>query len=55
MSASPGRIIADIRVELPRPREQSLLTDPAFIDYKRQCLDLIRQETLRAFQQQNGG
>ncbi len=55
MSASPGRIIADIKVSLPRPREQSLLTSAEFMDYKRQCLDLIRQETLRAFQQQNGG
>lgn len=55
MSASPGRIIADIKVTLPRPREQSLLTSAVFMDYKRQCLDLIRQETLRAFQQQNGG
>lgn len=55
MSASPGRIIADIKVTLPRPREQSLLTSAAFMDYKRHCLDLIRQETLRAFQQQNGG
>lgn len=55
MSASPGRIIADIKVTLPRPREQSLLTSAEFMDYKRQCLDLIRQETLLAFQQQNGG
>ncbi|MFC3607572.1 ABC transporter ATP-binding protein [Stutzerimonas tarimensis] len=55
MSASPGRIIADIKVTLPRPREQALLTSPEFMDYKRQCLGLIRQETLRAFQQQNGG
>jgi len=55
MSASPGRIIADIKVSLPRPREQSLLTSAEFMDYKRQCLELIRQETLRAFQQQNGG
>jgi len=53
MSASPGRIIADIDVKLPRPREQSLLTSAEFMDLKRQCLDLIRQETLNAFQQQN--
>lgn len=53
MSASPGRIIADIKVDLPRPREQSLLTHEHFIRLKRQCLDLIRQETLSAFQQQN--
>lgn len=53
MSASPGRIIADIPVELPRPREQSLLTSTEFMALKRQCLELIRQETLNAFQQQN--
>lgn len=53
MSASPGRIIADISVNLPRPREQALLTSPEFMALKRQCLDLIRQETLNAFQQQN--
>ena len=53
MSASPGRIIADIPVPLPRPREQSLLTSPEFIALKRQCMELIRQETLCAFQQQN--
>lgn len=53
MSASPGRIIADIDVKLPRPREQALLTSPDFMTLKRQCLDLIRKETLNAFQQQN--
>jgi len=53
MSASPGRIIADISVVLPRPREQSLLTAPEFMELKRQCLELIRQVTLNAFQQQN--
>ena len=53
MSASPGRIIADIPVKLPRPRDQSLLTSPEFMLLKRQCLDLIREQTLNAFQQQN--
>ena len=55
MSASPGRIIADIRVELPRPRNASLLTGRDFMALKKQCLELIRQETLNAFQQQNQG
>lgn len=54
MSASPGRIIADISVDLPRPRIQDLLTQPEFMALKRECLDLIRRETLRAFEQQNG-
>ena len=53
MSASPGRIIADIPVTLERPRESELATDAAFIEIKRQCLDIIRAETMRAFDQQN--
>ena len=53
MSASPGRILADIRVSLDRPRETGIATDPAFVEIKRQCLEMIRNETLRAFDQQN--
>src|SRR5690606_28509291 len=53
MSASPGRIIADINVDLPRPRDQALLTTPEFMVLKRQCLELIREQTLAAFKQQN--
>jgi len=55
MSASPGRLIADIRVRLSRPRGQQLLTTPEFMEIKRRCMELIRQETLRAFAQQNEG
>lgn len=53
MSASPGRLIADIPVSLPRPRHFELLTDPGFINTKRRCLELIRAETLKAFEQSN--
>jgi NitT/TauT family transport system ATP-binding protein len=53
MSASPGRIIADIEVNLGRPRDTALSTDAAFVAIKRQCLEIIREETLRAFEQQN--
>jgi len=54
MSASPGRLIADIRVPLPRPRDPAVLTAPEFIEIKRRCLGLIREETLKAFAQTNG-
>ncbi|PMR77556.1 sulfonate ABC transporter ATP-binding protein [Billgrantia endophytica] len=53
MSASPGRIIADIPVRLARPRTQELLTTPEFMAIKRECLALIREQTLHAFEQQN--
>jgi sulfonate transport system ATP-binding protein len=53
MSASPGRIIADLSVPLGRPRTPEIATDDAFIRLKRQCLERIRAESLKAFEQQN--
>ncbi|WP_414642285.1 ABC transporter ATP-binding protein [Bradyrhizobium sp.] len=53
MSASPGRIIADLTVPIPRPRTLDIATDADFIGLKRQCLEKIRAESIRAFEQQN--
>ena len=53
MSASPGRIIADLAVPLARPRSPALATEDAFIRLKRECLEQIRAESMRAFDQQN--
>lgn len=53
MSASPGSIIADLSVDLPRPRHTDLAVDPRFIELKRQCQENIKAESLRAFEQQN--
>lgn len=53
MSASPGSIIADLDVDLPRPRQSDLAVDPRFIELKRQCQENIKAESLRAFEQQN--
>ncbi|MFY0609983.1 MAG: ABC transporter ATP-binding protein [Hyphomicrobiaceae bacterium] len=53
MSASPGSIIADLEVDLPRPRHSDLGVDPRFIELKRMCQESIKAESLRAFEQQN--
>jgi NitT/TauT family transport system ATP-binding protein len=53
MSASPGRIIADLLVELPRPRLPELSAEPAFVELKRKCIAQIRAESVKAFEQQN--
>jgi len=46
MSNRPGRIKTVIDVELPRPRGLiDLESSPAFLSYKRNLLDLIRQES----------
>jgi NitT/TauT family transport system ATP-binding protein len=44
MSARPGRIIADIPLDFPRPRSSALLTDPGFVTQKRRCLELLAEQ-----------
>jgi ABC-type nitrate/sulfonate/bicarbonate transport system ATPase subunit len=46
MSRRPGRVLADIPVNLPRPREYEVLTTPAFAAIKREVLHLVREEAL---------
>lgn len=53
MSASPGRIIADIDIKLSRPREALLVTEPEFLEIKKECLTIIKEETTKAFELQN--
>jgi NitT/TauT family transport system ATP-binding protein len=53
MGTAPGRVIADIAIELPRPRNPAILFDSYFSRIKRQCMDLIRIESLKAFDQQS--
>ena len=53
MSAAPGRIIADLPVPLKRPRDLDVATHSDFVALKKQCIDLIRSESLRAFEMQN--
>ena len=55
MSANPGRIVADIRVDIPRPRAPEVQFCETFLDIKRQCFAHIRAETLKAFAQHEGG
>ncbi len=49
LSASPGQVLADIAIDLPRPRPADIVTDPAFIAIKRRCLATIRAESLKTF------
>ena len=43
MTARPGRITADVPISLPRPRSQSLMYDPAFLDLGRRIRSEIRE------------
>lgn len=53
MSAAPGQIIDDIQIQLDRPRDLSIATSKNFIDIKKRCLEMIRVQSLKAFEQQN--
>jgi NitT/TauT family transport system ATP-binding protein len=55
MSASPGRVIDDIPVGLPRPRAADIAFSAEFTRIKKHCFTLIRAESLRAFEQQTQG
>ena len=53
MSAAPGRIVKDLKVDLPRPRHVDMTTDRRYIEARKECLDIIRVESQRAFEMQN--
>ena len=48
MTARPGRIKKSIEVRMPRPRSIELTTSPEFNALRREVLDLIREESVRA-------
>ncbi|EPK5825417.1 TPA: ABC transporter ATP-binding protein [Pseudomonas aeruginosa] len=41
MSPRPGRIIADLALDFPRPRDTRLVTSADFVRLKRHCLELL--------------
>ena len=48
MTARPGSIKEDIRIDLPRPRTVEMLTDAAFTRHKAHLLTSIREESARS-------
>lgn len=42
MVSRPGRIVETLPIDLPRPRERSVVTTPRFVAIKKYCLDLLR-------------
>jgi ABC-type nitrate/sulfonate/bicarbonate transport system ATPase subunit len=50
MSARPGRIKSEARIELPHPRHYTMKTSPEFSRYKAELTEEIRVEALKAAQ-----
>jgi NitT/TauT family transport system ATP-binding protein len=53
MSAAPGRIIEDMAIDLPYPRTSEMASRKSYIDARQHCLNTIRNESRRAFEEQN--
>lgn len=49
MSNRPGRIIKEMRIELPRPRTKQMLQSEECFAYKRGALEVLHAEALKAF------
>jgi NitT/TauT family transport system ATP-binding protein/sulfonate transport system ATP-binding protein len=47
MSARPGRIKADIKIDLPHPRSYKIKTAPEFVRLKERLVEEIRSEALK--------
>lgn len=53
MSAAPGRIIEEVKINLPRPRSTDMARSPDYIEARQFCLETIRSESRKAFEDQN--
>jgi ABC-type nitrate/sulfonate/bicarbonate transport system ATPase subunit len=49
MTARPGRVKLEQKVDLPRPRAPDIVTSSAFVQLKRTLLEAIEEESLKAF------
>jgi NitT/TauT family transport system ATP-binding protein/sulfonate transport system ATP-binding protein len=47
MTARPGRIKSDVRIDLPHPRHYTIKTAPEFSAYKARLTEEIRSETIK--------
>jgi NitT/TauT family transport system ATP-binding protein len=44
MSASPGRVLEELSVELPRPRDPDVRNSPSFAEYRRRIWQHLERE-----------
>jgi len=44
MASRPGRVVDIMPVDLPRPRDRSVVSTPRFVAMKKYCLDLLHGE-----------
>lgn len=52
LSARPASICLDLRIDLPRPRQLSVLTTPEFAELEGQLVETLHEESRKALAQQ---
>lgn len=45
MASRPGRVIEHMPVDIPRPRDRSIVSTPRFVAMKKYCLDLLHMSS----------
>ena len=51
LSRRPGRVLAEVKIELPRPRVEHLLGEPAFVATVERIWSLIREQAAQALRE----
>ena len=49
LSNRPARVRKILTIDLPRPREFHVLTSKEYLDFKREALEILHEEAMRAF------
>jgi ABC-type nitrate/sulfonate/bicarbonate transport system ATPase subunit len=44
MASRPGRLVEKLPIDLPRPRDRSVVSSPRFVAMKKYCLDLLHMD-----------
>jgi len=55
MSSRPGRVLEDVRADLPHPRDFSVLGHPEFVKVKAELFALVREQAIAAAADSAGG
>ena len=55
LSRRPGRVLAEVKIELPRPRAERMLGEPAFLSAVERIWSLIRDQAAEALRTQAPG
>jgi NitT/TauT family transport system ATP-binding protein len=49
LSNRPAKVRKVIQIDLPRPREFHMLASKEYLDYKREALEILHEEAMKAF------